>query len=307
MTTTSRATRGVLEPWTDPEGDWAERVHAMAARLPGGVVLGHLTAAALHGLWTPPAPPWLPVFAVLPPQVERVLQPGLYSFRSRAGLPNPVQIAGLPVVSTEVCLGQLAEDLALVDLVAAIDGALHRKLCSAESLRQAARRRQRGVPRLRAALTLCDDRSESPWESVLRLMHVTCGIAVEPQYVVRDEHGQFVSRADLRVAGTRRLSEYDGAPHRTADRHRSDLSRDKALARLGWDRYPYTATEIIRSPERVIADAEAALGLTPDPERVEPWLALARKSTITAAGRAAYEKRLSRFIRATMRREGRRA
>jgi hypothetical protein len=46
---------------------------------------------------------------------------------------------------------------------------------------------------------LLDGRSESPWESVLRLLHVAADVEVEPQKKIYDEWGNFVARADLWV------------------------------------------------------------------------------------------------------------
>ena len=63
---------------------------------------------------------------------------------------------------------------------------------------------------LRRALALSDGRSESPWESLRRVLHVVCGVPVEPQFVLLDDHGVFVARGDLRISGTTTLHEYDG-------------------------------------------------------------------------------------------------
>ncbi|MEJ7757746.1 MAG: hypothetical protein WKF83_17000 [Nocardioidaceae bacterium] len=87
---------------------------------------------------------------------------------------------------------------------------------------------------------------------------------VQPQAGVLDGTGAVVARADLLLTGTRRIHEYDGAVHRTADQHGADLPRDKILARLGYERYGYTAAEIVSRPARIVADAEAAQGLLSD-------------------------------------------
>jgi very-short-patch-repair endonuclease len=198
-------------------------------------------------------------------------------------------------VSPQVCIGQLAEDLSVLDLTIAIDSALYQRLCNVVDIEAAIRSRQRGLPRLRQALLLCDGRSESPWETILRLIHVAAGIEVEPQAQICDDADRFLARADLRIRGTRRLAEYDGAVHRDRFRHESDLHREKALARAGYERYGYIATELRQTPELVIGDAERALGLPHDGRRVVAWNELAHPSTLTRDGWMRLLHRLHRF------------
>lgn len=287
---------GLHVPHHAPD-DRAARSRQIRAVLPDDAVLSHLTAARLWSLWLPRLPEWLPMTATLPPGVIRPERRGLYVARSRAALPTPRLVAGVPVVPPEVVLGQLAEDLSLVDLVVAIDSALALRLCTRAQVIGAVRRRQRGLPRLRRALELCDPRSESPWETVLRLVHVLAGIPVVSQYAVHDDTGVFLARADLRVEGTHRLPEYDGAPHRQREQHERDLARDKLLSRHGWQRYGYTASELLSDPASVIRDAEQALGRGHDPSRVVGWLEEAERSSLTAAGRRRLWRRLHRFDR----------
>jgi hypothetical protein len=192
----------------------------------------------------------------------------------------------------------LAEVLALVDLVVAMDSALHLRQCTKQALAEAAVPGRRGVRVFRRALQLCDARSESAWETILRLVHVLSGITeVEPQWKVRDARGLIVARADLRIGTTRRLHEYDGGDHRSAKRHQSDLRREKELARLAMDRYGYTAREIHRCPDQIVRDAEDALGLVHEPGRVQGWLAEYERSSLSDAGAFALRQRLARFDR----------
>lgn len=270
---------------------------AIRSILPPAAMAAHLTAARLYDLWLPEPPDWLPQLAVLAPGVERPERNGLYVFRSRAGLPAPYVVDAIACVPPEVCLGQLAEDLSLLDLVIAIDSALYGGLCTVAGIERAIRSRQRGLPRLRRALALCDGRSESPWETVLRVLHVVCGIAVEPQYRVVDSHGAMVARADLRICGTSRLPEYDGAEHRTRLRQQADLAREKALSRLGYERYGYIAKEILENPWQVLRDAERALGLPSTSDRIKQWWPVLGESSLSAAGRRRLLRRLHRFDR----------
>jgi very-short-patch-repair endonuclease len=191
--------------------------------------------------------------------------------------------------------GQLAEDLGLVDLVIAIDGLLSQELCTIEEIEFGIWSRQRGLPMLRRALALVDCRSESPWETILRLMHVLCDIPVEPQVHIRDASGEIVARADLRIVGTRRLPEYDGADHRDKERHERDLRRDKLLARLSYERYGYIASELLDNPQQVVRDAEDALRLRRDPGRLRPWMTEFERSSLSPLGYRRLLRRLHRY------------
>jgi len=279
------------------ESDLLGRCRDLTSVLPEGAAFAGLTAAAIYRMWIPRLPRWLPVLAALAPGTDRPERAGLYVFRSRAGLPRPWSVAGVPVVAPAVCIGQLAEDLGVVDLVAAIDGAEQLRLCTGLDIVDAIRSRQRGLPRLRRALELSCGASESPWESYLRVLHTTSGVAVEAQAVIEDPVGRFLARADLRIKGTRRLAEYDGASHRDRTRHESDLEREKALARNGWERYGYIAREIVQRPDRIVRDAEEALGWAHRPQRLADWIVLAQQSSLTDEGRVRLHHRLHRFAR----------
>lgn len=289
-------TRGVHRRKESPKNLLAN-CRAMLHVLPPGSAFCHLTAAALHGLWLPQLPEWMPILASLPPGVDRPERARMYVFRSRAGERSPNLVAGVPVLAPELVLGQLAEDLAVIDLVAAIDSALARGLCDLPAIEFAMRSRQRGLPVLRRALALADGRSESPWETRLRLIHQTAGLSVEPQFLVRDDSGSVVARADLRLTRTRRLPEYDGAPHRDRAQHEYDLEHDKLLARLGYERYGYIARELVHAPGQIIRDAEDALDTKPDPWRLTSWLDLAGPSVLTRDGKMRLLRRLHRFAR----------
>lgn len=263
--------------------------------LPLAAAWSHYTGAGLSRFWLPSLPADLGLFATLPPGATRPERDGLYVARSRACSCEPHRVGPVGVLPAPLLLGQLAEDLALIDLVVAVDSALHQGWCTVEQVTAAILPRQRGAAHLRAALALADGRSESAYETVLRLFHVLCGFSVTPQFKVHDAHGAVVARADLRIDGTYRLPEYDGAHHRDRDRHRSDLRREKTLSRLGMDRYGYTAAEILSSPTVLLRDAEQASGLMHDPRRLRRWLVEVRRSSLLTSGRARLDHRLLRY------------
>jgi len=94
----------------------------------------------------------------------------------------------------------------------------------------------------------------------VRVRHQAAEIPVTPQQEIFDEQGRFIARADLRIDGTRRIHEYDGARHREADVHEVDLERDRALLGEHWERHGFTSKHLRRDGATIIADADRLLG-----------------------------------------------
>lgn len=275
-----------------------EHCAAIQLALPADAVFSHLTAAALR-CWPLPEIPALPIIASTDSEAPHHDRRGVYVRRCAVPNEDRQSVDGVRVASPEWTILELAEDLALIDLVCVINAAVRRGDTTLERLRARVVPRRRGARTMRRALRLADPRSESWWETVLRLAHVLCDIEVEPQVELRDADGMFVARLDLRIKGTDRGVEYDGADHRDRERHREDLAREKRLARMDTERYGYTKTEIVDTPQMVVRDAEDALGLPRDPSRGKVWLDELQQSSITPSGFARLARRLKRFDRRT--------
>ena len=137
-----------------------------------------------------------------------------------------------------------------------------------------------------------DGRSESAWESLLRVLHRACGVDVVPQHVVRDADGVFVARGDLWIVGSHMLHEYDGGVHRDRRTHHHDLDRDRRLLRAQWHRRGYTAADLLHRPEEVLRDADETVGRRHRVDRLDPWLAILRESLFHPVGQARFAARL---------------
>lgn len=216
--------------------------------------------------------------------------PGSSCVGTRPGVSSDV--AGLRVAEAPEILLAAARDLGLLDLVVLADAALQLGECTISDLARASSQRRRGAPALRRALAYVDPRSESAWESVLRMLHRVCDVSVEPQYTVRDTDGFLRARADLRIIGTRRLPEYDGDAHRNARRHAKDLARERQLQELGWQRYGYSSGVLLHSGLSVLRDADEAVGRVHRLERIRAWYRLLGESLFTPAGAARFERAL---------------
>lgn len=276
----------------------AATCRAIQMALPVAAVFSHLTSAAL-GEWRLPQVSRIPVIASTSAEAPHLDRRGVYVRRCDVPSGHRRVVAGVRIASPEWTVIELAEDLGLIDLVAVIDGLLHTGTTTVERLRAAIVPGRRGAKVLGEALAYVDGRSESWWESVLRMAHQLSNIPVESQVVLRDARGDFVARTDLQIVGTRRYPEYDGGTHREVVRHHDDLRRDKAVARLGGERFGYTSDELVRSPLQVVRDAEDALGLPHDTARAKWWLVELDRSSISRAGRTRLQKRLRRFDRTT--------
>ena len=219
-----RLARGVWLPPADaPSLD--DRLRAWTLVLPPTGGFTHLTAAEAYGWWLPEAPPH-PVFAAMPSVEPRPRHPGLRVFRHPCP-PALQEVRGLRLTTPAETLLALARDLAPLDLIVLADSAVRQGDVTIDELaRVATGTRRRGAPALRALLPLIDERSESAWESIMRLLHWTADIPVEPQHTLVDGGGAFIARADLWLCGTRRVHEYDGGGHRDPEVHEADLTRD---------------------------------------------------------------------------------
>jgi very-short-patch-repair endonuclease len=303
VTTSGAAVRGRRRgpAWTKvdhglyrPAGSFAglhEELLAWTLVLPPSGAFTHLTAAAFRGWWLPPLPGDLPVFVSMSAKESRPQRARLRVSRHDPPAASTEHL-GVPVVSAAEALLACARDLLLLDLVVLVDAALHSGDCDRTDIAAAARTGRKGSPLLRRALDLADRRSESAWETLLRVLHVVCDVPVEPQHVVRDEAGSFVARADLLVVGTRTIHEYDGGHHLQRDQQRRDLARLRRLSDEGWTRRGYTSHEVLRQANLVLRDADRALGRPHRPQRVDTWYALLSGSLFTPLGTDRLRRRL---------------
>jgi len=276
---------------TDLAGDLAHRLMAWQLVLPFWASFTGLTVAMLRGWWVPPLPDGLPVF-VASGRSDRIDRVGLAVCRHDV-LPTWELVDGVRVTSSAEALLACARDLALLDVVLLVDASPHVGDVSLGERRVVARQRRRGSPLLRRAIPLMDGRAESIYEGLLRMLHVACGVAVEPQYVVRGPHGDVTARADLRILGTRRLPEYDGEDHLRRARQRQDLRRAGRISDAGFERRGYTKEDVLFAGSTILRDADRALGRPHEAARIAAWHELLRASLFSASGRYRLMRRLA--------------
>ncbi len=186
----------VAELGTSDEERHRLRVIAMA-RL-SGYAASHVSAAVLHHL---------PVSGADLSEIHSVrLGVGgnrrssgrqVHSGRVAAEWLTTVDGAAATTVARTVV--DMARTQPLLASLAAVDAALHRRLCTPQELAEAALSitRHRGARRARAVVGLADGRSESPGETWARMALVDGALPPpELQITVFDTFGEFVGRVD---------------------------------------------------------------------------------------------------------------
>jgi hypothetical protein len=245
--TVTRLRRGAYT-WNAGEVEAAERhrqlIRATVPMLSEEAVVSHVSAAVLHGL-----PVWNN-------DLEYV-----HVTRARTGggrRRGPVHLHPAPLPDTEVVVTEglrvttlartvvdVARLLPFERAVTTGDAALRAGLSQDElSAVMAGSRRRPGVAAARRAVLFLDGRSESPGESLSRVLFAQLGLpSPELQYEVLDDRGVLVGRADFCWEEHRTLGEFDGKikygrllrPGEAAqDVVYQEKRREDALRDLGW-------------------------------------------------------------------------
>ena len=265
-------------------------LHAWQLTLPPSGRFTHLSAAAARGWALPPIPDGTPSFALVNRSESRPQRLGLAVSRAE-GPPDPDVVAGLRLDPAADVLIACARDLGTLDLVVLADSAIRLGHTTHAELTSAASVRRRGAPALRRALPLVDPRAESPYETLLRVLHRVCDVDVVPQYELLDPDGHFVARADLWLTGTTALHEYDGGDHLAVRQQRRDLARARRIGNRAWTRRGYTAADVLHQGVGILRDADLSLGRPHDPSRIRRWHRLLAESLFTPGGRERFRLR----------------
>ncbi|HSJ20116.1 MAG TPA: hypothetical protein VK964_06050 [Nocardioidaceae bacterium] len=125
-----------------------------------------------------------------------------------------------------------------------------------------------GVEQVRRALLLASEQSLSPKETVMRLVWVLDAGLPTPacNRPVFTRSGRFVGRPDLLDVEAGVVGEFDGADHRTAERHTRDVEREDSFRRLGLEYFKITGRDLAdrsRVVDRMHATRRRARFLSP--------------------------------------------
>ena len=261
--TLTRLRRGAYVPDepTDPELRHRRLLDAVVRQLSDQFVVGHHSAALLHGL-----PTWRGQLG----QVQLIngqagngkIRPDVRVRELVLAADEVIMLGDYRVTSLPRTVLDLACALPLAQSVAVGDAALRAGMDRAELDRLVRRAKGRhGIGRARTAATLLDARSESPGESGSRvLFHVRGLPEPELQYEVFDEDGVFVARCDAAWPELRTLGEFDGRtkygellkPGQSGEQVLfAEKLREDRLRELGWEVVRWTSADL-RSPDRLV-------------------------------------------------------
>ena len=219
-------------------------------RLPDSAVFSGRTAAWLHGLDLPPCDP---VEATLPSQSRIAHVAGISVRRADLGAREVTRRRGLHTTSVVRTLADLGRRLPIMDAVAVLDSALHRRLlkrCHLESWLDS-HKRFPGTARLRRAIELAEPATESVMETQLRLLLVLAGLPrPQAQVSLHDDSGRFVGRPDLYYPPQRLAVEYDGSAHRES--LTADNRRQNRMVNAGFKLLRFSAADVLSTPDSVV-------------------------------------------------------
>lgn len=230
---------------------------ALGRRLPVTAVFSGRTAAWIHGLDLPPCDP---IEVTLPLRCHTSRLVGVAVRRLTVSTGEIVARRGLRATSALRTLADLGRCLRLVEAVAALDMALHRRLLESDDLRAWvwAHPGYRGIARLRRAIALAEPATESVMETRLRLLLVMAQLPrPEAQVSLYDEAGRFLGRPDFYYPLHRLVLEYDGAGHR--ENLTGDNRRQNRLVDAGYRLLRFTAADVLSAPDSVVALVRRAL------------------------------------------------
>ncbi len=193
-----------------------------------GVVVPRLGAAASGGN--------APVLICAARESRLTHRPDVRIFRSPVADDDVMPLGDVRVTSALRTSFDLARLLPVGRAVVALDRLVHLGTLEPAGLAEYARERKgwRGASRVHRVLRLVDGRSESPQESVLRLLWIASGMPRPlANHVVRGSSGEFVARVDLIDPAAAVAGEYDGSWHSGGDRRSRDAHRRESLLGLG--------------------------------------------------------------------------
>ena len=282
-----RVSHGVYVPLLEQHSSRIYTLQNLAAWrsvLPADAVFTHVTGAALRSWWLPRLPEFVPVFVAMPEKSPRPRRAGLVCSRLRRDTQPQIRY-GMPLDSAAETLLRAARDLSLFDLVIMLESALRQQDVDGKALDLITSTGRPGVVALRQARTWANPKSESAYETLLRIFHELAGIPVEPQVELYNEAGQFLARVDLLVTGTHQAHEYDGAWHDAADQRPIDRRRDRRLSQSPYVRRGFDSTDLHTYPMQLLQELDRIVGRRHDPRRLDRWLRLWAASTYSVAGR----------------------
>jgi hypothetical protein len=235
-----------------------QRIADVWVRLPPGAALTGWSSLRMQGGaffdgLEPDGRTFLPVRVRVPPGCHPRPRPGVEFVEGT--LDPVVSMWGMPCTAVRQAVldeMRLADDLR--ESVVAMDMAAAAELTSIRRMTRYLERRTSwrgvpGIPQVRSALALADERSASPQETRLRLVwRLDAGLpTTEVNVPVFDRTGRLLGYPDLLDVAAGFVAEYDGEDHRAARRHSSDVDREDRFRRVRLEVTRVTSLDLPRT------------------------------------------------------------
>jgi hypothetical protein len=217
-------------------------------------VLSHQSAAYLHKIDLVGRSD-LTVHLTRPPGADRHAPAGIQLHNADLPVEHVTQHLGLSITTAARTVVDLARTLPFRAGVVAADSALHRRLTTQTDLESvlAVCNRWQGASVAAAVIAFADGHSESPLESIARVVFRDCGLP-PPKLQALIGTVDDVARVDFFWDKYRTIVEVDGAiKYADPERARGQLERDSWLRSLGYEVVHFTWEEITTMPELVAA------------------------------------------------------
>jgi very-short-patch-repair endonuclease len=233
--------------WSGLEEDPWQVLRAWQDSLPKEALFAGATAAWISGLDFKAIDP---VEIVVPRRSGVRSRPGLTVRHCQVPASDAITIRGLRTTTLNRAICDLSLRLPAVEVLVAIDMAMHRGLTL-----NATGRKLRSLAAMAAP-------AESPMETRLRWLLLQRGLPrPEVQTNLYDSKNRFVGRADLYYPAARLVLEYDGGNHR--ERLVEDDRRQNLLVNAGFRLLRFTAADIRNQPAVVESQVRSALSAPP--------------------------------------------
>ncbi len=256
--------RGVLADGEAPDSAGMQ-IRAAALTVGPDLVACHSTAASLWGFDVRSDET---LHFLGPAELDNRRRPGIRVHPSSLGCDDAVRVDGVWCTPPARTACDVVRSTTPIDGLATLDAALRSAWCTRDELASAAlaQARLRHVVRLRRPVPYADRRAESPMESRMRWRFIEGGLPAPDLQVLVSAGGRrrFLDTGwhEQRVA-----AEFDGLEaHMTPQQLRDDRQRHNRLTEHGWTLLHFTAADVYRGSERMVATAARALGL-PTPTR----------------------------------------
>lgn len=238
-------------------------IAAAVAVVGRGAVASHSDAAVVHRLHLldPPPPD---VISVCRSSGREGMRRGSPAVRvRRAPLPSTQVVVrdGVPVTSAARTVADLARTTSFQSGIVVADSALHSGKTSKAELAGVLQSCDRwpGVGQARRVLEFSDGLSESPFESIARVVFHEGGLPAPELQAWVGADGFIVGRADFFWRQHATIAEADGAlKYANPQQARMQLERDARLRTAGFEVVHFTWGQLIGNPELVVASIEAA-------------------------------------------------